>query len=178
LLRSTAAALGIWIVALALAPHNSWAHVGFSTDSAKMLATSGGSESKTGGLIVAAGEYIHDRIPAGSTIAWSEMGYDTYRNLDKRFFDVHGLTERVLAMQPARYKQRIGFTDRKWRDPKSPLHKALVRTQPDYVMVIVPMGAPTPDLMLGPRRYKCVDVLDNYYSEKKRRLAVSVYQPI
>src|SRR5262249_15847444 len=45
-------------------------------------------------------------------------------------------TEPRLAHLPSHYKQRIGFTDRRWSEPGSPLHEYLREKRPDAIIAV------------------------------------------
>ena len=137
------AVAGFWGVCLLRAPHITWAQAKFSTQGEALMVS---DIEQNGPLEVAVGNYIHDHLKACKSIAYSEMGYATFVNMDRTFIDVHGLTNRGLAHMPKQYKSRIGFTDPNWRNPTSPLYKVLLHRHPDAIIVISKDASNTPVL--------------------------------
>ena len=74
-----ALAVALWAVCAVVSPHNPWSNARFSTASADLLP----ADNALGRKWVAADHYIQTALPPGGVIAYSEMGYAGYRNLDK-----------------------------------------------------------------------------------------------
>ena len=148
------AALLIWCLTLAASPHCSWARAGFTTHGARLLRVGG----MYGAYWVDVGDYIHTRFRPGSYVAYSEMGYAGYANLDKRFLDTRGLTESHLCrLYPVSRKSMVGITDDRWYAAPSPLFAELIERQPDAIIsfdyqrpIRVALGQYLRDTSVGP----------------------------
>jgi len=125
-----ALAAALWAVCAAVSPHNPWANARFSTASADLLP----ADYALGRKWVATDRYIHDVLPPGGVIAYSEMGYAGYRNLDKNFIDVRGLTDREIARLPSSFKGTWGVDDERWMFPDDPLSHILKRRRPTAII--------------------------------------------
>ena len=123
-------AVVLWIVCAAVSPHDPWSNARYSTSSADLLA----ADNALGRKWIASNRYIHDVLPPGSLIAYSEMGYAGYNNLDKKFIDVRGLTDLEIARLPASYKGTWGVDDEQWMFPGDPLYQILKRRQPTAII--------------------------------------------
>ena len=133
LIRTAAAPVfvfALWVVCAAVSPHDPWANARFSTASADLLP----ADNALGRKWIAANHYIHDVLPAGGVIAYSEMGYAGYKNLDKKFIDVRGLTDPEIARLPASYKGTWGVDDERWMFPGDPLYQILKRRRPTAII--------------------------------------------
>jgi len=128
----------LWLVSCAKTNHYSWKSAGFSTHGSRLLQASEGY----GPLWVKGGDYIR-RLPRGTTVAYSELGYAGYSNLDKPMLDIRGLTDREIAHLPARYKYSTGVADPQWYRPGDPLGRILQRRRPGVIISFddVPRGA-------------------------------------
>ena len=120
----------LWVVCAAVSPHNPWSNAQFSTSSADLLP----ADNALGRKWIASNRYIHDVLPPGGVIAYSEMGYAGYRNLDKNFVDVRGLTDPEIARLPAIYKGTWGVDDERWMFPGDPLYQILKRRRPTAII--------------------------------------------
>ena len=125
-----ALAFTLWIVCAAVSPHNPWSNAHFSTASADLLP----ADNALGRKWIASNHYIHDVLPPGGVIAYSEMGYAGYKNLDKNFIDVRGLTDPEIARLPALYKGTWGVDDERWMFPDDPLYRILKKRQPTAII--------------------------------------------
>ena len=123
----------LWGVCLLAGPHRSWSSAGFSTRGEALMES---DTDHNGPFEVAVGNFIRDRLGFCKRIAYSEMGYATFSNLDREFLDTGGLTNRALASAPLRYKVKIGFHDTNWRRRESPLYRVLQQARPDAVIVV------------------------------------------
>ena len=133
LIRTAAApvfALALWVICAAVSPHNPWSNARFSTSSADLLP----ADNALGRKWVASNHYIHDVLPPGGVIAYSEMGYAGYKNLDKNFIDVRGLTDPEIARLPASTKGTWGVDDERWMFPDDPLYRILKRRRPTAII--------------------------------------------
>lgn len=124
-----AIAATLWLVSACKTPHYPWSLAHFSTDGGSLLQVSEGY----GPLWVKGERYIHS-LPRGSSLAYSEMGYSGYANMDKYMLDVRGLTDRQIAHLPMRYKNISGVVDPQWYLPSHPLYGILQRHKPDTIM--------------------------------------------
>ena len=129
-IAAPALAVSLWIVCAIVSPHNPWSNARYSTASADLLP----ADNALGRKWIAANRYIHDVLPPGGVIAYSEMGYAGYSNLDKAFIDVRGLTDREIARLPASYKGTWGVDDEQWMIPGDPLYQILKRRQPTAIV--------------------------------------------
>ncbi len=123
-------AAALWAVCAVVSPHNPWANARFSTSSADLLP----ADYALGRKWVAADRYIQTALPRGGLIAYSEMGYAGYHNLDKKFVDVRGLTDGEIARLPASTKGTWGVDDERWMYPTDPLYQILKRRQPTAII--------------------------------------------
>jgi len=78
--------------------------------------------------------YIQNALPPGVVVAYSEMGYAGYNNLDKSFIDVRGLTDPEIARLPTSTKGTWGVDDEQWMYPGDPLYQILKRRQPAAII--------------------------------------------
>ncbi len=138
--------VAIWAVALLQVPRSSWASERFTMDGSQLLRSSGGTGSGWGAIQVSIAEYIRDRVPRGSYVAYSEMGYATFINMDKRFLDTRGLIDAEIARFPASTKRNTGVIDHRWFLPESPFYDVLSRKRPDLLLFI---QSGLPDTVLG-----------------------------
>ena len=167
LLSSAAPALAVtlWIICAAVSPHNAWSNAHYSTSSADLLP----ADNALGRKWIAANHYIHDVLPRGGVIAYSEMGYAGYHNLDKIFIDVRGLTDPEIARLPAAYKGTWGVDDEQWMVPDDPLYLILKQRKPDAIIAFShpPQMPPA--------------ILDHYYliwSIQDPRDSIAVIDPV
>ena len=123
-------AVALWAVCAVVSPHDPWANARFSTSSADLLP----ADNALGRKWIAVNRYLRDVLPPGGVIAYSEMGYAGYRNLDKAFIDVRGLTDPEIARLPAFDKGTWGVDDEQWMFPGDPLYRILKRRQPTAII--------------------------------------------
>jgi len=119
----------LWLVSCAKTNHYSWKSADFSTQGSRLLQVSEGY----GPLWVKGGDYI-GRFPRGTTVAYSEMGYAGYSNLDKSMLDIRGLTDREIAHLPAQYKYSTGVADKEWYKQGDPLGRILQARKPEVII--------------------------------------------
>lgn len=117
-----------WLFPCLISTHYSWASIRYSTED--RLLTTGDRVSPW----VVTANYIKKSFPIGSYIAYSEMGYAGYINMDKKFLDTRGLTNHQIADFPVRYKSRIGVEDDNWMKPNSPLYHVLEMRRPNVII--------------------------------------------
>ncbi len=159
------AVAALWLVSCCKSAHFPWSEINFSTRGAQMLQVSEGY----GPLWVKGADYIR-RLPRGATIAYSEMGYAGYANLDKKMIDVRGLTDREISHLPARYKYTTGVSDGEWFRPGDPLYRILQRRKPEVILSLAPV--PPDTVLSGYRRAPVLAMPTN----DKQGLLVYVYQ--
>ena len=123
-------ALLLWGECAFAVPHDPWSNVHFSTQSADLLA----ADNALGRKWVVVNRYIEDTVEPGSVVAYSEMGFAGYRNLDVKFIDVRGLTDREIARLPASYKGSWGVDDEAWMLPTDPLYQIFQRRKPSVII--------------------------------------------
>ena len=120
----------LWVICAIVSAHDPWSNARLSTSGADLLP----ADNALGRKWVAANRYIQDVLPAGSVIAYSEMGYAGYHNLDKSFIDVRGLTDPEIARLPPSYKGAWGVDDEQWMFPADPLYRILTRRRPTAII--------------------------------------------
>ena len=132
--------------------HNSWRSVGYSTQDAALVI-----HGCLGPTWIAAANFFKTQMSASSQIAYSEMGYGPYVNMDKTFIDINGLTNRQVAHMPNKFKTYVGVADRNWMRPTSPLYHILMQRKPDFIMCDSTGEPPShyPDIVLN--RYHHVE---------------------
>lgn len=156
----------LWLVGCCKTEHFPWGKAHFSTRGARLLQASEGY----GPLWVKGADYLR-RLPRGTTVAYSEMGYAGYANLDKTMIDVRGLTDREIARLPARYKYATGLSDGEWFRPGDPLYRILQRRRPGVILSFDPAPAGT-----APRGYRRAPALAMPTNDKQGLSFVYVYQ--
>ena len=161
-----AAAAALWLVSAVKTTHYPWSRAHFSTQGSRLLQVSEGY----GPLWVKGERYIH-LLPRGSKLAYSEMGYSGYSNLDKNMLDVRGLTDREIAHLPMRYKNISGVVDPQWYLPSHPMYQILERRRPDTIMSF--NNDPSTVNLKGYRR---IDVLPMPTNDKQGLSWVYVYR--
>lgn len=119
----------LWLVSCVKTNHYSWKSAQFSTQGSRLLQVSEGY----GPLWVKGGDYIQ-QLPRGTAVAYSEMGYAGYANLDKPLLDIRGLTDRQIAHLPAKYKYSTGIADKDWYQPGDPLFAILEQRKPQVII--------------------------------------------
>ncbi len=119
----------LWLVSCVKTNHYSWKSAQFSTQGSRLLQASEGY----GPLWVKGASYIR-QLPRGTAVAYSEMGYAGYSNLDKSLLDIRGLTDRQIAHLPAKYKYSTGIADKNWYQPGDPLFAILERRKPEVII--------------------------------------------
>ncbi len=156
----------VWLISACKTMHYPWGLAHFSTQGSRLLQVSEGY----GPLWVKGERYIQS-LPHGSTLAYSEMGYSGYSNLDKNMLDVRGLTDREIAHLPMRYKNISGVVDQQWYLPSHPMYQILERRKPDTIMSF--SDDPATASLKGYRR---TDVLRMPTNDKQGLSMVYVYR--
>ena len=131
----------LWLISCAKTNHYSWKSANFSTHGSHLLQASEGY----GPLWVKGADYIQ-QLPPGATVAYSEMGYAGFSNMDKSLLDIRGLTDREIAHLPAKYKYSTGIADKNWYQQGDPLGQILQQRKPS---VIISFDAVPPNIALG-----------------------------
>ena len=119
----------LWLVSCTKTEHYSWKNAQFTTRGAGLLDASEGF----GPLWVKGAEYMRS-LPPGASVAYSEMGYAGYVNLDKYLLDTRGLTDRQIAHLPAQFKYSTGVADENWYKPGDPLNAILEQRKPGVII--------------------------------------------
>ena len=117
-----------------------WSAVRFSTADADLV----GNGHPYGLMWLGLAQHYRRDLPRGAYVATSEMGYGPYCNPDKRFLDVHGLTNRQIARVPAFYKGTAGVGGTSIGNPGKYWHstlltRTLVRERPDEITSFYPI---------------------------------------
>ena len=146
-----AALLVLWLVAFAVAPHNSWWSAKFATDDASLFASA--DDLGLTPITMRVGEFAKTDLPLNSVIAYSEMGYGTFINPDKTFIDFRGLTDGEISHLPSRYKSYIGVEVKPadLSQPQHPAYSIIARRNPDYVICVC--QGEMPPTLLGKYRH-------------------------
>lgn len=139
-----ALAAALWAVCAVVVPHDPWSNARFSSHGGALLS----ADNTLGRKWVAVNRYLRTAALPGSLIAYSEMGYAGYENMDLRFIDVRGLTDPEIARLPAQYKGPWGVDDDEWFQPHDPLGAILARRQPDMIIAFS-SARQMPSLALG-----------------------------
>ena len=80
-------------------------------------------------------DWIHKNVPPGALVATTEMGVPTVLNMDVRFIDVRGLSDRTVArMHRDVGHSNIGVSLDDWTDFDNELLTYVLRRQP-YAIV-------------------------------------------
>ena len=128
-----AAVAALWLISCVKTQHFTWQSAGFSTHGDRLLSVS----ESFGPLWVRSAQFM-ERLPPGTSVAYSEMGYAGYRNLDKFLLDTRGLTDREIAHLPPKYKYSTGVADKNWYAPGDPLNTILERRKPGVILSFDP----------------------------------------
>jgi len=125
-----------------LAPHKPF--VSLSETGRSLLAR---GRNGWGPTWVATGDWIHAYLPAGSLVAYTEMGYAPFVNMNMRFIDLAGLVDREVARLATATRSERGVDAERWWHPRHPLYGLLQRRSPDYIVSLA--HGPEPDSVLG-----------------------------
>lgn len=166
-LVSGAALAALWLVSSVKTTHFPWSRAGYSTRGSRLLQVSEGY----GPLWARGADFIRRSFPRGATLAYSEMGYAGYLNMDKTMIDTRGLTDRQIAGLPNRFKCVSGVADPSWYRPGDPLYRILQARRPDAIMSF---AADPPDLRL--HGYRQTGVLPMPTNDKQGLSYVYVYR--
>lgn len=144
----------------------SWASVGMAASDRALMSHGLFASAWTAGA-----DYVARHTAPGQMVAYSEMGYAPWVNLDRRFLDTRGLTDRQVARVPGKYKDKTGVTDARWMDPGSPVGAILSARRPDLILVLdIPTRAENWRPVTYPRR-----VLGNYFEQPRPGLELVAY---
>jgi len=168
---AAAAATGLfWAASACAAPHSPRSASRFSTDDRDLLAP-----AMYGSVWVAAADYIHDHVPPGATVASSEMGYAPFVNMDRRFFDVRGLTDEAVAHAPSFMKDHTGVNDRRWYLPDSFVGSRILHQSPALIYIV--FDQTERPLILGGRYKKTLISSDMQARARACKTVVNFYLP-
>lgn len=78
-------------------------------------------------------DILNARLPAGSTVAFSEVGAVPYFTPTLRWLDTYGLTDSGIAHLPSLNRYRTGLTG-DYTSADSTIGKEILRRRPDYVI--------------------------------------------
>ena len=163
--------VALWGMCAYVCPHDPWAAAHYSTKSEDLLP----ADNALGRKWIAANRYIQSALPPGSVIVYSEMGFAGYKNLDKTFIDVRGLTDREIARLPAIYKGTWGVDDEQWMYPTDPLYHIIQRRQPTAIIAF--SHPPQMPAIVLERYLLCATLRDGYDSDWVIDPAL-VYRPL
>ena len=159
-----------WLASAGAAPHFSWSASRFSTNDRALLAP-----AMYGRVWVAASDYIHAHVPSGATVAGSEMGYGPYINMDKRFFDVRGLTNEDVTHAPSDLKDYTGVHDRHWYRTDSFVGSRILAQSPALIYIV--LDNTDRPLIFGGRYRRTLISADMQARVKACKTAVNFYVP-
>lgn len=112
----------------------SWAQVGFSTRGANLI--DGTGEQFRNGWVQGS-DFIRRTYPAGSVIAYSEMGYTSYENLDIKFIDLRGLNDREIShLGSDTSRSAVGFADMRPYSTNDPFWRTVLSKKPDAILFL------------------------------------------
>ena len=127
-------ALAVWFLTILVAPLRPWSASNLSTEDSDLIKR---NSSGFGLLWITAMRYIKANVKPDATIAFSEMGYCAFYNLDHKFMDTRGLTDHEIAMLPAHFKSRVGVSAPYWDNSNPSVGQILQRRQPDMILDFV-----------------------------------------
>jgi len=108
--------------------YHSWASRKFSTDTRTLL--QGWMLEK----VVRLSDHLNKNIPAGSVVAYSEMGVCPYLSPQIKFLDVRGLADSGIAHLPGTQHEQTGVMDR-YEQADTPVGRYLLEERkPDYIL--------------------------------------------
>ena len=105
----------------------SWSSLGYPTNSRGLL-----KNFRMENTIISA-EFLNKTVPAGSTIAFSEMGATPYFTPTIKWLDTYGLTDAEIAHLTGVNRFRTGVTG-DYKDDSTELGRHIRDRKPDYVM--------------------------------------------
>jgi hypothetical protein len=114
----------------------SWAARGWATDARGLL-----RDYKMENTLITA-DILNARLPAGSSVAFSEVGAVPYYTPKLRWLDTYGLTDSGIAHLPSLNRFRTGVTG-DYTSADTVIGEELLRRKPDYVIRWI--GADTPE---------------------------------
>lgn len=120
----------------------SWAEFGWAADSRRLL--HGFKMENT----VTIADFLNEKIPAGSVVAYSEIGATPYFSQGLRYLDTYGLTDHEIAHLPEIARFRTGAVG-DYTSPTTDIGKHLLRRRPDYVVRGISAYTPVPTILGG-----------------------------
>jgi arabinofuranosyltransferase len=93
-------------------------------------------------------DFLNKTIPAGATIAFSEMGATPYFTPGIRWLDTYGLTDRTIAHDTSLGKFRTGATG-DYKDSNTAVGKHILGRRPDYIMQWLTSDIAMPPILNG-----------------------------
>ena len=104
------------------------------------------------------------------------MGYAPFVNMDRRFFDVRGLTDAGVARAPSALKDHTGVHDRRWFLPDSYVGSRILRQSPALIYIV--FDQTDSPLILGGRYKKTLISPDMQAQIRACNTAVNFYLPV
>ncbi len=149
LARGTVGLLGAALLALCLAGHldywqhasegyRSWASAGFTLSERRLL------RQAQLEMTLTAGDWLNANLPAGVTVAYSEMGVTPYLCPQLRFLDVQGLTDHGVATLPGALHNGSGVMDQYVTTLNVVGRYLMDVRKPDYILRGVRLPQDTP----------------------------------
>jgi len=120
----------------------SWAERGWAMDARGLL-----RGYKMENTILTA-DILNSRLPAGSTVAFSEVGAVPYYSPGLRWLDTYGLTDSGIAHLPSLNRFRTGVTG-DYASADTAVGRELLNRRPDYVIRWISADAPETSILGG-----------------------------
>jgi hypothetical protein len=110
-----------------------WSQVGFSVHGADLI---GGNGVPFRHAWVDTSNYISHAYRPGARIAYSEMGYTSYENMDKQFIDMRGLNDMEIAHVSNALHTAVGVSNAEPYSSRDAYWQSVVSRKPDAIFVL------------------------------------------
>jgi arabinofuranosyltransferase len=120
----------------------SWAARGWATDARGLL-----RDYRMENTLITA-DILNERLPAGASVAFSEVGAVPYYTPKLRWLDTYGLTDSGIAHLPSMNRFRTGMTG-DYTSADTIIGKELLRRKPDYIIRWIPADSPESSILDG-----------------------------
>jgi hypothetical protein len=148
----------------------SWAAMGWTTDTRVMLRQY--HMSAVNPIV----DNLRRLLPAGSTVAYSEMGAIPYFTPGVRWLDTYGLTDREVAHLPGTAHSRTGASQ-SLGDSESELGRLLLRRRPTYIVHAYEADKPQSAILNGAYQPLTRFSLHQLINNKPTDMVVWSYRP-
>jgi hypothetical protein len=120
----------------------SWAASGWTTDARTMLERQSNNSSP-----LHFADALRTWLPAGASVAYSEMGITPFFTPHLRWLDTDGLTDREVAHLASMKHTRAGIEYGAYLVQNTEASKLVLRRRPDYIVAIYVAGRPLPPVL-------------------------------